>query len=329
MVWDMRYASPGPINFNTPDPTNPYELPETGHLAMAGTYKVSLSKFENGEITELVPAQNFVIKSLSASSLPAPDSKALDTFSKKVSELRRATGAADSYRGELTNKIKFIKSAIISAQLPQGAITKQVHEVEKRLHAADIKMNGDASIAKREFETPPSINGRIGTIEGTLWTATSAPTQTAINSFDVASKQFAALLPELKSIDEEIKKVEAEKIKVEPVAKPSNINLSTDLKTGVFKSSFLDSGNEEKGTAGVFKSTSGWEDGKYYCLQNNAAQGAIVKITNPATGKSIYAKVLDVMPDLKQNNNLAIRISNAAADALGAGAANFECEINY
>ncbi len=128
---------------------------------------------------------------------------------------------------------------------------------------------------------------------------------------------------------EETKKVEAEKIKVEPVAKPSNINLSTDLKTGVFKSFFLDSGNEEKGTAGVFKSTSGWEDGKYYCLQNNAAQGAIVKITNPATGKSIYAKVLDVMPDLKQNDNLAIRISNAAADALGAGAANFECKINY
>ncbi len=128
---------------------------------------------------------------------------------------------------------------------------------------------------------------------------------------------------------EENKKVDVEKIKVETVARPTNVSLSTDLKTGVFKSSFLDSGNEEKVTAGVFKSTIGWEDGKYYCLQNNAAQGAIVKITNPATGKSIYAKVLDVMPDLKQNDNLAIRISNAAADALGAGSANFECKINY
>lgn len=64
MVWDMRYASPGPVNFNTPDPTNPYDQLETGHLAMAGTYKVSLSKFEDGKISELVPAQPFVIKSL-------------------------------------------------------------------------------------------------------------------------------------------------------------------------------------------------------------------------------------------------------------------------
>ena len=92
--------------------------------------------------------------------------------------------------------------------MPQATIAEQVYLVEKRLTAADIKMNGDASLAKREFETVPSINGRIGTIEGTLWSATSAPTLTAINSFEIASKQFAALLPELKSIDEEIKKVE-------------------------------------------------------------------------------------------------------------------------
>jgi len=209
MVWDMRYAAPGPVNFNTPDPTNPYDQPETGYLAMAGTYKVSLSKFEDSKITELVPAQPFVIKSLNAALLPATDKKALDTFCKKVSELRRATGAAETYRGELTNKIKFIKSAILDAQMPMASIAEQVHGIEKRLNAVDTKMNGDASIARREFETPPSINGRIGTIEGTLWTATSAPTQTAMQSFDIASKQFALLLPELKSIDEEIKKAES------------------------------------------------------------------------------------------------------------------------
>lgn len=123
-----------------------------------------------------------------------------------MSELRRATAAADSYRGELVNKIKYIKSAIISTQLQQDEVTGQVHAVERRLIASDIKMNGDASLARREFETPPSISGRISAIEFTLWNATSAPTQTAINSFDIASKQFAALLPELKSIDEEIKR---------------------------------------------------------------------------------------------------------------------------
>ena len=36
----------------------------------------------------------------------------------------------------------------------------------------------------------------------------------------------------------------------------------------------------EIGTGGVFKSTSGWEDGKYYCLHNTAPAGTVIKITN-------------------------------------------------
>lgn len=102
-----------------------------------------------------------------------------------------------------------------------------------------------------------------------------------------------------------------------------------DFNGGVFKSLFSNSGNEDGGTAGIFKSTSGWEDGKYYCLHNSASQGTIIKITNKANGKFVYAKVLDLMPDLKQNNTLKIRISNAAADVLGAGLSNFECLISY
>jgi LysM repeat protein len=84
---------------------------------------------------------------------------------------------------------------------------------------------------------------------------------------------------------------------------------------------------EESGTAGVFKSTSGWDDGKYYCLHDTAPAGSIVKITNTATQKTVYAKVLDVMPDLKQNVGLMLRLSNAAADELGAGENNFDCTI--
>jgi hypothetical protein len=208
IVWDFRYSSPGPVNFSTPDPTNPYDVPENGYLAMPGTYKVSLSKFEDGKITELVPAQAFNIKSLNASSLPPGDKKVLDAFSKKVHELRRASAAADSYRGELNNKVKFMKSAVLSVPDLQSTLTSDINSIDQRLKQVDIKMNGDASIAKREFETLPSINSRISTIEFTLWNSTSTPTQTALQSYEVASKQFSAALTELKSIDAKIHEVE-------------------------------------------------------------------------------------------------------------------------
>ena len=133
--------------------------------------------------------------------------------------------------------------------------------------------------------------------------------------------------------DEPIKKVEPKKIPKPTEEKPPVKKVveqipteevsgqgggeNRDFKGGFFKSLYKDNDKVVEGNAGIFKSTSGWEDGKYYCLHNSAKQGTIVKVTNIATGKSIYAKVLDMMPDLKQNDNLIIRISNAAADALG------------
>ena len=137
---------------------------------------------------------------------------------------------------------------------------------------------------------------------------------------------------------EKMKQEIAVERKAEPVIeKPAvktviteKITVSTNNKEGFFKPMFNNTGKGESGSAGIFKSTSGWEDGKYYCLHNTAEQNSIVKITNPENGKFVYAKVLDVMPDLKQNNELTVRISSAAADALGAdNSTNFNCKINY
>ncbi len=115
-----------------------------------------------------------------------------------------------------------------------------------------------------------------------------------------------------------------------PVVNPTGKKIAG----GYFKIDFNQqskSGNElvETGTAAVFKSNSGFEDGKYYCLINSAASGTIVKLTNSSTGKSIFAKVLDVMPDIKQNNGLLIRISNAASEELGLTDTRFECSVSY
>jgi LysM repeat protein len=118
------------------------------------------------------------------------------------------------------------------------------------------------------------------------------------------------------------------------VTAPVNVSRAVDYKGGIFKNIFDDQAKgrqlvTESGAGGVFKSTSGWEDGKYYCLHNTAASGSVLKVTNNATGKTIYAKVLDLIPDIKQNSGLLIRISNAAADALGVTDTQLNCTINY
>ena len=87
----------------------------------------------------------------------------------------------------------------------------------------------------------------------------------------------------------------------------------------------------EMGSAAIFKSTSGWQDAKYYVLMNNISPGTIVRITNPVNSRIIFAKVLGELPPGKENDGLLIRISNAAAAELKINEkdAKFSAEVSY
>jgi LysM repeat protein len=98
---------------------------------------------------------------------------------------------------------------------------------------------------------------------------------------------------------------------------------------GYFKNQFSVQGKNQSGVAGIFKSTSGWSDGKYYALMNNVTVGTIVRITLPQTNRTIFAKILGELPDMKESAGLALRISDAAAKELGAGSSKFSVDIAY
>jgi len=85
---------------------------------------------------------------------------------------------------------------------------------------------------------------------------------------------------------------------------------------------------EMSGTGGVFKSITGWGDKRYYVLMNEVVPGSIVRITVDQV-KYICARVLGPIPDNKPNKGLLVRLSNAAAAALGVTEAMFTATVNY
>ena len=163
---------------------------------------------------------------------------------------------------------------------------------------------------------------------------------TKINPSDIVVKK-----PEDKK--ETAKKLEKQKV-TEPLPKeekpivkeketndvPVKSNSTINFNGGKFKNLYSDqsknsTSQNEFGVAAIFKTTSGWQDGKYYCFHNTAQPGTIIKVTNNANGKIIYAKVLDAIPDIKQNSGLLLRISNSAAEELGVTDTKFDCSISY
>jgi LysM repeat protein len=139
--------------------------------------------------------------------------------------------------------------------------------------------------------------------------------------------------------EKEIKETKEVVDKVEPSNKPvSNptadqprpvVNRSIDYNGGFFRSQYGSAGRNATGMAGIFKSTSGWQDGKYYALMNNVPVGTIIKVDHPVTRRSVYAKVLGQLPEMKESSGLAIRLSDAAAAELGAGAYKFNVDVSY
>ena len=130
-------------------------------------------------------------------------------------------------------------------------------------------------------------------------------------------------------------KKEEEKKKPEPVV-IKQIAVPVSSEQGYFKSYFEQQikvtpvSKNETVTSGIFKTASGWQDSKYYLLIDKVTPGTIVKVINPTNNSLIYAKVLGEMSGIRQNEGLNIRISNAAASALGITEQDkFIVKINY
>ena len=136
-----------------------------------------------------------------------------------------------------------------------------------------------------------------------------------------------------KQIEPEIKKEEPKKTVPVVVKQPETIK---DDGTGYFKNNFYQQvktsplSKEQTLTSSIFKTTSGWQDGKYYLLINGVEPGTIVKLTNPGNSKTIYAKVLYSMDKIRENQGVDIRISDAAASSLAVSETDkFILKVNY
>ena len=206
--WDFRYASFGPIDFTPFDPAFAFSSKEEGYMALPGDYSVEMSKYEDGVYSSLTDKVSFKAVALQTASLPVKDKKELDAFSKKVAELRRVTSGSELYSRGLSQKLRYLKAAVVETPNANPQYTGEIAALEKRLINVSKVMNGDATLGRREFETLPSINQRIETITGSLWNTTAAPTPAFQQSLDIAEKQFAPVYDEIKAIGEAVKKIE-------------------------------------------------------------------------------------------------------------------------
>jgi hypothetical protein len=121
------------------------------------------------------------------------------------------------------------------------------------------------------------------------------------------------------------------KTKVQDSIRKTSLLSDNNNKEGYYASMFSNQSKSTtiqtlEGTASIFKSLSGWDDGKFYILTNQMPIGTIVRITTPEL-KSICAKVINSLPDL--GDAIQYRLSDAAATILGISNKIFKVSVTY
>jgi hypothetical protein len=133
----------------------------------------------------------------------------LDQFSKSLANFRNTVSSCDAFRAELVNRLRYVKEAVLVAQGLSPELLKEVKSIETKLQKLEFEFNGDASLARREFETLPGINGMVEGIVGGLWSVTSQQTGTYEEVLVKAKNKFKPAYNLLKETKKQLEQLES------------------------------------------------------------------------------------------------------------------------
>ena len=208
--WDMRYPSSSPIEL-TPSEPDIFATGDGGPLTMPGKYTARLSKIINGVETHLGTSQSFSTVVLGPSTLGAGDREKLVSFQRKVADLQRAVLGSQRVVDDVKTRLTSMKRALQSTAGATGTLQSRIDTLGEKLNNIFVALRGDRTLSSRFENSPPAISDRVNNIVDDQWQSTSAPTQTQIASYEVASDEFEVQLSNLKTlVDDDLKTIENE-----------------------------------------------------------------------------------------------------------------------
>ena len=190
--WDLRYEEQVPINLNEPTFYNPFSGKKESTLVIPGVYTVELHLLD-GTMKSLVGPKSFTVKALNNTIMPAEDKEAKVAFQREVNTLDADIQISQSKITEMNKKLKYIKEAIKLSEQPIEKLNKLVINIESKLKAVKVLLDGDSIKRRLDIEQPRGVADRVGSIMYEQKYSTSAPTKTHINSIAIAS--ISASLP--------------------------------------------------------------------------------------------------------------------------------------
>jgi len=212
--WDLRYEEKSPISFANTSFYNPFAGISEGTLVNPGTYTVEMDLFDGISSINISKPISFSVISLESSSMPALNRTEKVNFQRAVSMLEGKMLESANILSEAKNKIKYFKEAIKIVEAPLGELSVLIKSVENKIKDISTRFYGNTIKSKLDIEQIPTAYSRLTSILYEQKYSTSAPTNTHIESFEIANEEFTTIYIEVKSLVKiDIKEIE-NKLKV-------------------------------------------------------------------------------------------------------------------
>ncbi len=191
--WDLRLPAPNAISLSQPAFQPPWAGNPQGPLAAPGNYSAELYVLNNGKLEAQGMSQAFTVKPI-PSLVNGTDYAAIAAFHKSTSELYRKMNIESRRLGEVNNKMRFMKAALMKTSNADPALFEGMDNLQKQLNYMQKTLSGDRTRGSKNEASSPSMMSRVG--NAMSWGTTQAPTATSREGLELAKDAFMVYIAE-------------------------------------------------------------------------------------------------------------------------------------
>ncbi len=202
-AWDLRYPASRVHEHASDEADGDFaDSADLGPLVLAGNYSVRMFSKVDGTVSEVAGPQTFKVATEGSSTMNAGDRATQEAFMRKVGRLYRAVYGAQQTAENVQSRLKTIREALRETPAVEKELGTVADGLEKRDREILRALRGDVEVARRSEPVPSSINDRVNSIMDGERFSLAKPTQSHVDSYNIAAGEFADQLAKLRALVE-------------------------------------------------------------------------------------------------------------------------------
>jgi len=154
----------------------------------------------NQGIDTLVKQHSFKVKALNNQTLVSKNPEELNAFRKEVAEVNRKVSGVGEIIEEFTTQLGLVETALLNYPNTDISMLRKVKSLRLGIDSCKLIMYGDELLTKHEFESAPSMTGRLGMVEYMLYDNTAGVTNTHRANLETVKAEYSVVSAQIKRL---------------------------------------------------------------------------------------------------------------------------------